>query len=127
MSTTSRSSRRRHGARTVLRRATSEDETEDIASNFPESSPAPGYAAGPFVIPEGAPALASYTDPTVWRRDDEAALREGEVEQVLSRARRNSRRRRAVTLIDVRPYPDYCASHAWGALNAQLYAPMQVD
>ena len=29
--------------------------------------------------------------------------------------------------MDVRPYPDYCAKHAWGAVNAQLYAPMQAD
>ena len=110
----------------MLRRATSEDETEDIASNFPEDSPAPGYAAGPFVIPEGAPALASYTDPTVWRLM-QAALREGEVEQVLPARAKELAETQGWTLIDVRPYPDYRASHAWGALNAQLYAPMQVD
>ena len=124
ITTTSRSSPLR-GARNVRGRASSEDQ-EDVASNFPEDSPAPGYVAGPFVVPEGAPGFASYTDPTVWKLM-QAALRECEVEQVLPAKARRLAEEDGWTLIDVRPYPDYCASHAWGALNAELYAPMQVD
>ena len=97
-----------------------------MASNFPEDSPEPGYVAGPFVVPEGAPGFASYTDPTVWKLM-QATLRECEVEQVLPSKAKLLAENDGWTLIDVRPYPDYCASHAWGALNAQLYAPMQVD
>jgi rhodanese-related sulfurtransferase len=110
---------------TVIKtRASSND--ADLSSNFPEDSPEPEYAAGPFVIPEGAPRLASYTDPTVWKLM-QANLRFAEIEQILPAKAKLLSENSGWTLIDVRPYPDYCKSHAWGAQNAQLYAPMEVD
>ena len=54
-------------------------------------------------------------------------LREGEVEQILPAKAKLMAENDGWTLIDVRPYPDYCESHAWGAKNAQLYAPLEVN
>ena len=81
---------------------------------------------GPFLKPEGSPAMASVTDPTVWRLM-QATLRDAEVEQILPAKAKLMAENDGWTLVDVRPYPDYCESHAWGALNAQLYAPLEAD
>jgi rhodanese-related sulfurtransferase len=95
-----------------------------LEEDFPEDTPS--YDAGPFVIPEGASKLASYTDPTVWKLM-QATIREAEVEQILPAKAKLLSENDGWTLIDVRPYPDYCSGHAWGAKNAQLYAPMEID
>ena len=81
---------------------------------------------GPFVRPEGSPFFASYTDPTVWRLMQETLV-EGEVEQILPAKAKLLAENDGWTLVDIRPYPDYCERHAWGAVNAQLYAPMEVN
>ena len=70
--------------------------------------------------------MASVTDPTVWRLM-QATLRDAEVEQILPAKAKLMAENDGWTLVDVRPYPDYCESHAWGALNAQLYAPLEAD
>ena len=51
----------------------------------------------------------------------------GEVEQILPAKAKLMAENDGWTLIDVRPYPDYCEAHAWGAKSAQLYVPMEVD
>ena len=96
--------------------------------DFPEDSPERDWAEreSVFLKPEGSPALASETDPTVWRLMQQN-LREGEVEQILPAKAKLMAENDGWTLIDVRPYPDYCESHAWGAKNAQLYAPLEVN
>ena len=110
----------RRGA-SVVRRAGDGD--------FPEDSPERDWDApreSVFLKPDGSPALASETDPTVWRLMQQT-LREGEVEQILPAKAKLMAENDGWTLIDVRPYPDYCESHAWGAKNAQLYAPLEVN
>jgi len=81
---------------------------------------------GPFIRPEGSPFFASYTDPTVWKLMQENLVA-GEVEQILPAKAKLMAENDGWTLIDVRPYPDYCEAHAWGAKSAQLYVPMEVD
>jgi rhodanese-related sulfurtransferase len=117
---TNRSSPSHHRSRRFLK------PRAGIESDFPDDAPPEFYAAGPFVVPEGASKLASYTDPTVWRLM-QATLVSGEVEQLLPAKAKRLAENSDWTLIDVRPYPDYCAGHCWGAKNAQLYAPMEVD
>ena len=58
------------------------------------SGPRPGTPPAARVIPEGAPALASYTDPTVWRLM-QAVRCAPRWSRCSPRARRDSRRRRA--------------------------------
>ena len=79
---------------------------------------------GPFLLPEGSPPLARVTDPTVWRLMQEMLIA-GEVEQVLPE-RAQFLMASGWTLVDVRPYPDYCKRHAWGAKNCQLFVPLEV-
>ncbi len=81
---------------------------------------------GPFIRPEGSPFFATYTDPTVWKLMQENLVA-GEVEQILPAKAKLMAENDGWTLIDVRPYPDYCESHAWGAKSSQLYVPMEVD
>ena len=111
----SSSALRRRGRVSVATVRASADEEDDWDGN-----------PGPFVRPEGSPFFASYTDPTVWKLMQET-LRAGEIEQILPAKAKLMAENYGWTLIDVRPYPDYCERHAWGALNAQLYAPQEVN
>lgn len=99
----------------VLPRAKKEDDEEgekgwDVGGFF-GSDDYDGNES-PFVRPEGAPFFASLTDPTVWRLMQET-LHAGEIEQILPAKAKLMAENDGWTLVDVRPYPDYCDRHAW--------------
>ena len=127
-SSSSWSSSRRSSSAVVVRASSSsedDDEADEEQAGFMGSRDWDGND-GPFIRPEGSPFFASYTDPTVWRLMQET-LRAGDVEQILPAKAKLMAENDGWTLIDVRPYPDYCEKHAWSAKNAQLYVPMEVD
>mmetsp|Transcript_4554 Transcript_4554/g.7132 ORF Transcript_4554/g.7132 Transcript_4554/m.7132 type:complete len:279 (-) Transcript_4554:30-866(-) len=120
---------RRPNATVAARASSSDADGEDDGSASKENGfygdPNFDGNMGPFIRPEGSPFFAAYNDPTVWRLMQQT-LRAAEVEQVLPAQAKILAESKGWTLVDIRPYPDYCDRHAWGAMSAQLYVPMKV-
>lgn len=98
------------GARRCMRARASEDE-----NGF--------WTPGPFLRPEGSPGAESYTGPTVWRLMQEELVGAG-IEQIAPASAKAMCEEDGYTLVDVRPFADYCDRHCWGAVNAQYYRAM---
>jgi len=81
------------------------------------------WIPGPFLRPEGSPKAEGYTGKTVWKLMQKELVEVG-LEQITPTSAKDMTETQGWTLLDVRPYPDYCKRHCWGAVNAQYYVGM---
>ena len=81
------------------------------------------WIPGPFLRPEGSPKAEGYTGKTVWKLMQKELVEVG-LEQITPTSAKDMTETQGWTLLDVRPYPDYCKRHCRGAVNAQYYVGM---